>query len=131
MQIFLFTLLCFPLLLHSYAIVKRKPQLEPGLLSSQLSTTKSEVSSDKPMMVSNANDGPAISLQTDFGTTNVRLEPQKRSSNKTGAIVGGAVGATAATGAAAGCAACLNEYNIIAPIKFRKGESPGPNMELP
>lgn len=47
---------------------------------------------------------PTISLQPNFSTTNVLLEPRKRGTNETGAIVGGTVGGGVGGGAAV--AAC-------------------------
>jgi hypothetical protein len=108
MQYLLIALLFLPLLLHGYALVKRKPELDQAFVDGQqLSQVKDERPLDNPPVVvkvdhctrfsssptsrqrvnsfSNPDDavqqfaaGPAASLEPDFSTTNVMLEPQKR-----------------------------------------------------
>lgn len=114
MQYFLFVLLFLPLLLHSFVLVKRKSEPDLALIDShQLSQVKNERSSDNPTVVvkvdhctrfsfslrsrrcinssSILDEGvdqfaarSAISLQPDFTTTNVMLEPRKRNASAVG-----------------------------------------------
>jgi len=111
MQAFLFALLFFPLLLHSYILVNRKSQLEQVSLESQLSKAKNEIPLDNPIVVPEVDDNdltkrlatkPMISLQPDFSTTNVLLQPRKRDTNSTGATAGGAAAAGVGAGVAVG-----------------------------
>jgi hypothetical protein len=127
MRVFLFALLFFPLLLHSYVLlVKRKSPLEQSLLDSQLSEAeaKNETPSDNLTRVLKVDDStlkhstqPQSSLTShchtnsyyELGdliqrfatehTTNVLLEPRKRGANSTGAIAGGAAGGAVVAGA--------------------------------
>jgi hypothetical protein len=61
MQAFLFALLLFPLLLHSYVLFKRKSlpehaSLDKASLESPLSNVKNETLSDNPIVVLNVDD---------------------------------------------------------------------------
>ena len=115
MQYFLFVLLFFPFLLHSYVLVKRKSQPDSALLDShQPFQVKSERSLENPTVVVNVDRGTifsssptsfstltvifnldnpvqqldaisAISLQSDFTETNVLFEPRKRDAAAVGA----------------------------------------------